>query len=158
PLLPSKLNSIIDFNILKNRTDEEYSFNNSYIYRIREGKEVLLNIGRFISEYKNQKTKYTNLETGYKQNIKNSALVIKNTARNDNSGWTPDFSQSADIYIPVDPYNLNLGADYYKGGDYTLRLGMEITDIKFTQNLKIDSINGWINNKQEGILNLRFTI
>jgi hypothetical protein len=85
-------------------------------------------------------------------------MALKNTYRNDDSGWEKNFSQHLDLYYPRENYLINLALSHYNDGEYVFKVGFEFSDLFSGEKFSLSSLNLWFNDQQTSNLDFRMDL
>lgn len=144
-----------EFIFYNGQSKDKYQLNNSFDYLIDNQNLLGLNLN-FVED--NENPDYKTLELEYEHRFEKNIIVLKNTSRHDDSGWTPNFAQHIDLYYPKDNYLLNLALSHYQNGDYVFKVGFEFSDIFSGKNFDLSSFNFWLNTEKVSNLDFRMDL
>ena len=134
---------------------DKYELNNNFNYLVNSQNRLGVNYN-FVKD--NNESDYQTLELEYEHRFKQTIMVLKNTSRHYDSGWTADFAQHLDLYYPRDNYLLNLSLSHYNGGEYIFKVGFEFSDLFSRNKFNLSSLNFWFNDEKTSNLDFRMDL
>jgi hypothetical protein len=153
PLTTEKTDFSSTLNYFAGESRDQIELNNSFNYYFNPKNRLGINFN-----LREASTDYQSFELEYEYKFTKNSIVLKNTSRHYDSGWTADFAQHLDFYFPRDNYLLNLSLSRYQDGEKVVKLGFEFSDLFSDKKYNLEKLNLWINNQQTGNLDFKLNL
>lgn len=153
PLTAEKIDFNSSLNYYQGESRDYLELNNSFNYQFNPKNRLGINLN-----HREARTDYQSLELEYEYRFTKNSIVLKNTSRHYDSGWTADFSQQLDFYLPRDKYLLNFSLSRYQDGEKVVKVAFEFSDLFNRENYSLKTLNFWFNDQKTSNLDFRLDL
>ena len=153
PLAAEKTDFSSTINYYQGDSRDRIELNNSLNYYFNQQKRLGVNLN-----FREARVDYQSLELEYEYKFTKNSIVLKNSSRHYDTGWTADFSQHLDLYLPRANYLLNLSLSRYQDGEKVVKVAFEFTDLFSRENYSLKNLNFWFNDQKTANLDFRLDL
>ncbi|MGP3778759.1 tetratricopeptide repeat protein [Halanaerobium saccharolyticum] len=153
PLTTEKIDFSSKLNYYQGESRDYLELNNSFNYHFKPKNRLGINLN-----FREARTDYQSLELEYEYQFAKNSIVLKNISRHYDSGWTADFAQKLNIYLPRANYLLNLSLSRYQDEEKVVKVAFEFSDLFSRENYSLRNLNFWFNDQKTANLDFRLDL